>query len=86
MYPSAPAYTAWVRSNWSKEENIKMSYSFIAAGGTPEDCEGFQEEDYGNIYFAGEATECDFIGTVHGAFISGDRVANSIIYGEFLKV
>lgn len=41
MYPSAPNPSAYARSNWLKEENIHMSYSFIAAGGTEEDCLGF---------------------------------------------
>ena len=48
-----------------------MAYSFIKPGYELEDCEGFQLKDYDNVYFAGEATECEFLGTAHGAFISG---------------
>jgi len=35
------------------------------------------------LYFAGEATCPEFIGTVHGAFISGKRVAKEIIGNSY---
>lgn len=45
MYPVAGnaeyRYIDFARSNWAKYENIEMAYSFIAAGGSVEDCYAF---------------------------------------------
>ena len=31
------------------------------------------------LFFAGEATDSDYFGTVHGAYLSGVRAANEIL-------
>jgi hypothetical protein len=41
MYPSAPMYLNYTRSNWNIEANIEMSYSYFAAGIGEDDCYEF---------------------------------------------
>lgn len=59
-YPSAPNYINYKRSNWNNEQYSKGAFSYLKAGATPEDCELYQESIDDMIYFAGEATDCDF--------------------------
>ena len=75
LYPNAPNTYYYARSNWGKVENIEMSKSYITTGGSKEDCSGWQKKDYEKVYFAGEATECDMLGTTHGAYLSGRKIA-----------
>ena len=86
-YPNAPEYVRYARSNWSKDEFAQGSYSYIKVGGSPSDCEAYTEFEStgGLVFFAGEATTCDLIGTVHGAYVSGVDAANFAIYGSSYK-
>ena len=58
-----------------------MSYSFIGKTATEESCEAIAEgETTGNkVFFAGEHTNCFMIGTVHGAYVSGQTAAKAIV-------
>lgn len=78
-YPDAPDFVNFKRSNWGADPYARGSWSFIKAGSTPDDCEAYQEgESTGNkVFFAGEATTADMIGTVHGAYISGLKAAQA---------
>lgn len=78
-YPSAPDYISYKRSNWGSEPYSTGAYSFVKAGATPDDCELYYENIDEKIYFAGEATTCELIGTVHGALITGEKAANTIL-------
>ena len=67
------------RSNWSKEPNIEMSYSYITTGGNMEtDCAAIQANIDKKVFFAGEHTYCSMIGSVEGAYISGYIAAMEI--------
>ena len=73
MYPGAPEYINFKRSNWGKDPNIQGAWTYVKAGGTTDDCESYAEGDStgGKVFFAGEGTTADMIGTVHGAYYSG---------------
>ena len=79
-YPNAPNHVNYKRSSWGNDPNALGSYPFVKAGATPEDCKSYQEsESTGNkIYFAGDGTTCQMIGTVHGAYITGVKAAQKI--------
>ena len=82
MYPKAPNPTSYQRTNWSKDPYAYGSYSFVKLGAeAPDDCDSIAEGNSTNykLYFAGEATNCEMIATVHGAYISGLKTVKSII-------
>ena len=86
-YPNAPDYLRYARTNWSKDEFAQGSYSYIKVGGSTSDCDAYSEFEstQGLVFFAGEATTCDLLGTVTGAYISGVDAANFAIYGSSYK-
>jgi len=83
-YPSAPNYVRYARSNWIKETYSKGSYSYIKKGASFSDCDSYTEFDSTNqkVFFAGEATMCDMMGSAHAAYISGVDAAMFAIYGH----
>ena len=38
MYPGAPSPLSYVRTNWNKDPFAKGTFSYVAAGSTPQDC------------------------------------------------
>ena len=64
-------------SRWGSDPYSYGSYSFVKAGASPDDCDTYFESEStgGMVFFAGEATTPDMIGTVHGAYITGVRAA-----------
>ena len=76
-YPEAPEPVNYKRSNWGSDPYARGSWGFIKAGSTPDDCEAYREaESTGSkVFFAGEATTAEMIGTVHGAYITGIEAA-----------
>lgn len=89
-YPNAPAQINYKRSSWGSDPYALGSYPFVKAGATTDDCKAYQEsESTGNkIYFAGDGTTCNMIGTVHGAYITGVKAAQKIagVYDESFGV
>ncbi len=69
-----------LRSNWSGDAFACGSYSFLAVGSTLADRDTLAARQ-GSLFFAGEACSRDHAATVHGAFTSGERAANSIVTG-----
>ncbi len=71
-----------VTTSWGKDPFSCGSYSYIPVG-----CRGALMDTLalaeGRIHFAGEATCKESHGTVHGALLSGWRVANEIIKEEW---
>ena len=80
-YPNAPNYVSYKRSNWALDPYTLGSYSFVKAGANGEECESYQEHESTNhkVFFAGEGVSCDFIATVHGAYLTGIEAAKSAI-------
>lgn len=48
-----------------------MSYTFMKVGSSPSDCKEIAKGIDNKLWFAGEHCQFNFIGTVHGAYMSG---------------
>ncbi|CDW77606.1 amine oxidase [Stylonychia lemnae] len=79
MYPQATDYVKYYRSNWNHDQFARQAYSFVKVGATKEDPLNIAQDIDKKIYFAGEHTNFNFIGSAHGAYISGIDVASKII-------
>lgn len=77
-WPSAPDPVAWRATDWSVDPRSAGAYSFFAVGSGPEDGRRLAEPMPG-LHWAGEATEPTWIGTAHGALLSGRRAAGEIL-------
>ena len=64
-------------SRWGKDPLAGGCYSYVPLGATSDDF-GILAEPAPPLFFAGEATNRDYRGTVHGAFLSGIREAQRI--------
>ncbi len=62
-----------------------MSYTYIKAGSSSDDCDTLTGSVNSKLFFAGEHTNFDFIGTVHGAYISGQRAAQQALSAYLIK-
>lgn len=74
----APRPTGSLVTRWGADRYARGSYSFIAVGSSPDDMEELAEPA-GRLHFAGEATDPEYFGTVHGAYRSGLREADRIL-------
>lgn len=71
------------RSNWGTNPLFGGVYASNAQGATPKDWRHLMAlTNFGNgkLHFAGEHTNHDFRGTVHGAFWSGQRAACEVLW------
>lgn len=70
----------YARSAWANDPYSGGSYSYVPCGGWPEDYDALAAPTAGDrIFFAGEATNRQYPSTVHGALISGRRVARQLL-------
>ena len=75
---SDPQPRFW-RTTWDADPFALCSYSFVAAGSTPRDRLMLTAPMYGGrLWLAGEHTSAARPATVHGAYLSGERVARDI--------
>jgi len=66
--------TRWSVDPWSGDG----SYSYCAVGSTAGDYRAFESSSYDDrLWFAGEATTAQYPGTVHGAYLTGERAAKA---------
>lgn len=65
-------------TRWASDPLAGGSYSCNTVGATPEMREHLAESLDDALYFAGEATENDYFGTAHGAYLSGLRAASEM--------
>jgi monoamine oxidase len=65
-------------SRWNSDPYAFGSYSFAAAGSSPADFTNLATPIGKNLFFAGEHTNLEYRGTVHGAFLSGERAAEEV--------
>ena len=81
MFGSAfPAPIAAQVTRWSQDPFARGSYSFHATGTSPTTRRALAGADWdGRLIFAGEATEPDFSGTAHGAYLSGQTAADTVL-------
>jgi monoamine oxidase len=76
---SIPNPTTMLRTKWGQNINTFGAYSFATNGTTSADFDIMATEINNKLFFAGEHTERDYRGTVHGAYLSGIREADKII-------
>lgn len=74
-----PEPIAMETTHWSIDPWARGSYSFFAAGSTPDHRRALASPIDGRVFFAGEATEVGHFGTAHGAYLSGVRAAREVL-------
>jgi monoamine oxidase len=70
--------TSTLLTQWHNDPFAYGSYSTFSINGNIQDCDRLAEPIGDRLFFAGEATYGKYIGTVHGALLSGEREANRI--------
>jgi monoamine oxidase len=75
----APTPTGSIVTKWGTDQYARGSYSFIAVGSSPDDMHALGDPVGERLMFAGEATNPEWFGTVHGAYLSGLREADRIL-------
>ena len=65
-------------TRWASDPLAQGAYIHIPPNGTMSDCENLSKSISERLFFAGEATNQIYFGTVHGAYLSGIRVAQEI--------
>lgn len=68
----------WQITRWASDPFSRGSYSFLSVGATPDDFVRLSAPVGTKLFFAGEATNQQYFGTTHGAYLSGIRAANEI--------
>jgi monoamine oxidase len=66
-------------TRWATDPFSLGSYSYNAVGSTPEMRTVLAAPLRNKLFFAGEASERDYFGTAHGAYLSGLRAAGQIL-------
>lgn len=80
MYGSnAPDPLSWQITRWGADPLARGAYSFNALGCDPRMRDTLAEPIDGRLFLAGEATEREHFGTVHGAYLSGVRAARQVL-------
>ncbi len=74
----ARALTGFRCARWSREPFIEGAYAVVPVGADGA-MDALAEPVADTLYFAGEATDADHAGTVHGAFDSGVRAARQLL-------
>jgi monoamine oxidase len=77
--PRIPEPEAVQLTRWAADPYARGSYSFNALGSTPAMRDHLAQPIAGRLFFAGEATQRDYFGTVHGAYLSGQRAAAELL-------
>ena len=68
-----------VITRWHSDEFSGGSYSHVSPGSSFSDHKTLASSIDNRIFFAGEATHARYPGTVHGAYLSGERAAKEIM-------
>jgi monoamine oxidase len=66
-------------TRWAADPFSCGSYSFNAVGSTPQMRDDLASPLQHRLFFAGEATQRDYFGTAHGAYLSGVRAASLLL-------
>ena len=77
--PSIPDPDQVVMTRWRQDPFALGSYSSVPVGSSRADRTTLGRPIGSRLFFAGEATEPGFPGTVHGAFMSGERAAQEML-------
>lgn len=76
---SVTAPTDYLVTRWSEDPYAYGSYSHVPPGVTRNAFKALAAPVGRSLFFAGEATEHQHNATVHGAFLSGERVAAEVL-------
>ena len=76
---SIPNPSNFLRTKWGQNINSYGTYSYATNNSTSADFDTLANEVNNKVFFAGEHTEREYRGTVHGAYLSGIREADKII-------
>ncbi len=68
---SIPNPLGYKLTRWGKNPWSLGSYSYMATGASGADCDALTLPVNGRLFFAGEHTNRKYVGTVHGAYLSG---------------
>lgn len=79
--PDIPAPDDWQITRWASDPLALGAYSYYAVGTDRATRRALAAPVAGRLFFAGEATSQDHPSTVHGAYMSGLRVAEDILDG-----
>lgn len=74
-----PDPVSMLRTKWGQNENAFGAYSFAPNGTTTAGFDELADAVDDKLFFAGEHTEREYRGTVHGAYLSGVREAGKIV-------
>lgn len=74
-----PNPSQFLRTKWGQNINSFGTYSYATNGTTSADFDFLANAVNNKLFFAGEHTNRDYRGTVHGAYLSGIREADKII-------
>ena len=66
-------------TRWASDPFAHGSYSFNPVGSHPNLRLQLAKPHRGKLYFAGEATEQNYFGTAHGAYLSGIRASEEML-------
>jgi monoamine oxidase len=69
---------SWRAHDWRRDPYSRGAYSYVGVGGVPAQ-RALTRPCEGTLFFAGEATEPEEMGTVAGAIASGQRAARQIL-------
>jgi monoamine oxidase len=69
---------SWRTHDWRRDPYSRGAYSYVGVGGLPAQ-RGLARPALATLFFAGETTEPDEMGTVAGAMASGQRAARQIL-------
>lgn len=83
---SLPEPTGAIVTRWASDPFAWGSYSFIPVGASGSDYEILAEPVGERLFFAGEATNRQHPGTVHGALLSGVRAAKQVMLEHRTKM
>lgn len=75
---NVPDPTGIARSRWAMDHFSYGAYSFLPVGASAADRNALAEPAGNRLFFAGEATHVQYVGTLHGAYFSGEREARRI--------
>ncbi len=76
--PNIPEVERLLVSRWTADPLSRGSYSYAAVGATPDDFATLGRSVNEVLFFAGEHTHPTYRGTVHGAYLSGQRAAAQV--------
>ena len=74
-----PALVDFQITRWASDPLARGSYSFNPVGAKPALRGQLAAPFNGTLFFAGEATEREYFGTAHGAYLSGIRAADQML-------